>query len=136
MGLTRSLGLDCSLCSRPPLRSPIRSLAHFAHSLPCGTVNDWIAILSAFFLFSTIVEEGKEGEEQQQEQKQGEREEEEEEEEEAEQMVKYFPIALLKIAVFFDLPNTYTEFWMNCRRISGEFPANFRNITDTFRRSY
>ena len=107
-------------------------------------MNDWIAILSVFFLFSTIVEEGKEGEEQQQEQKQGEREEEEEEEEEeededeeeAEQMVKYFPIALLKITVFFDLPNTYNEFWMNFLRISGEFPANFRNVTDTFRRSY
>ena len=34
--LTRSLALDCSLCSHPPLRSLIRSLAHFAHSLARG----------------------------------------------------------------------------------------------------
>ena len=109
----------------------------------------WLFCL-CFFYFSTIVEEEKEGEEQQQEQKQREREEEEEEEkeeeeeeeeededeEEAEQMVKYFPIALLRITVFFDLQNTYNEFWMNFWRISGEFPANLRNVTDTFRRSY
>ena len=54
--LTRLLALDCSLCSRPPLRSLIRSLAYFAHSLLCGTVNDWMAILSVFFLSSTIVQ--------------------------------------------------------------------------------
>ena len=30
--LTRSLAPDCSLCSRPPLRSLVRSLAHFARS--------------------------------------------------------------------------------------------------------
>ena len=47
--LTRSLAPDCSLRSRPPLRSLIRSLAHFAHSLARGTVNDWMAILSVFF---------------------------------------------------------------------------------------
>ena len=38
--LTRLLALDFSLRSRPPLRSLIRSLAHFAHSLTRGTVND------------------------------------------------------------------------------------------------
>ena len=47
--LTRSLAPDCSLRSRPPLRSLVRSLAHFAHSLARGTVNDWMAILSVFF---------------------------------------------------------------------------------------
>ena len=47
--LTRSLAPDCSLRSRPPLRSLIRSLSHFAHSLACGTMNDWMAILSVFF---------------------------------------------------------------------------------------
>ena len=47
--LTHSLALDCSLCSRPPLRSLIRSLAHFAHSIARGTVNDWMAIMSVFF---------------------------------------------------------------------------------------
>ena len=55
--LTHSLALDCSLRSRPPLHSLVRSLAHFAHSLARGTVNDWMAILSVFFfLFSTIVQ--------------------------------------------------------------------------------
>ena len=38
--LTRSLALDCSLHSRPPLRSLVRSLAHFAQSLARGKVND------------------------------------------------------------------------------------------------
>ena len=47
--LTRSLASDCSLCSRPPLRSLVCSLVHFAHSLARGTVNDWMAILSVFF---------------------------------------------------------------------------------------
>ena len=47
--LTPSLAPDCSLHSRPPLRSLIRSLNHFAHSLARGTVNDWMAILSVFF---------------------------------------------------------------------------------------
>ena len=37
------------------LRSLICSLAHFAHSLARGKVNDWMALLSVFFLFSTIV---------------------------------------------------------------------------------
>ena len=41
--LTHSLAPDCS---RPPLRSLTRSLAH---SLACGTMNDWMAILSVFF---------------------------------------------------------------------------------------
>ena len=45
--LTRSLAPDCSLRSRPPLHS----LAHFTHSLARETVNDWMAILSVFFLF-------------------------------------------------------------------------------------
>ena len=36
--LTRLLAPDCSLRSRPPLRSLIRSLAHFTHSLARGTV--------------------------------------------------------------------------------------------------
>ena len=47
--LTRSLAPDYLLRSRPPLRSLVRSLAHFAHSLARGTVNDWMAILSVFF---------------------------------------------------------------------------------------
>ena len=47
--LTRSLAPDCSLCSRPPLRSLVHSLAHFTHSLDRGTVNDWMAISSVFF---------------------------------------------------------------------------------------
>ena len=38
--LTRSLAPDCSLRSRPPLRSHVRSLAHFAHSLARGKVDD------------------------------------------------------------------------------------------------
>ena len=40
--LTRSLAPDCSLCSRPPLRSLVCSFAHFPHfphSLACGKVN-------------------------------------------------------------------------------------------------
>ena len=47
--LTRSLAPDCSLCSRPPLRSLVRSLVNFAHFLARGTVNDWMAILSVSF---------------------------------------------------------------------------------------
>ena len=48
--LTRLLAPDCSLHSRPPLRSlarsrpPLRSLARFTHSLARGKVNDWMAI--------------------------------------------------------------------------------------------
>ena len=37
------------LRSRPPLHSLVCSLAHFAHSLARGTVNDWLAVLSVFF---------------------------------------------------------------------------------------
>ena len=37
--LTRLLAPDCSLRSRPPLRSLVRSLAHFAHTLARGKVN-------------------------------------------------------------------------------------------------
>ena len=37
--LTRELAPDCSLRSRPPLRSLVHSLAHFAHSLARGKVN-------------------------------------------------------------------------------------------------
>ena len=36
--LTCLLAPDCSLCSRPRLRSLIRSLVHFAHSLTLGKV--------------------------------------------------------------------------------------------------
>ena len=42
--LTRSIAPDCSIRSRPPLRSLVRSLAHFAHSLARETVDDWMAI--------------------------------------------------------------------------------------------
>ena len=38
--------------------SLVRSLTHFAHSLAHGTVNDQMAILSAFFLLLTIVNGG------------------------------------------------------------------------------
>ena len=38
--LVCSLAPDCSLHSRPPLHSLVRSLAHFAHSLARGKVND------------------------------------------------------------------------------------------------
>ena len=51
--LTRSLAPDCLLRSRPPLRSLVRSLAHFAHSLARGKVNNWMAILSVFFSIFT-----------------------------------------------------------------------------------
>ena len=47
--LTRSLAPDCLLRSRPPLRSLVRSLALFAHSLARGNVNDWMAIFLCFF---------------------------------------------------------------------------------------
>ena len=47
--LTRSLAPDCSLRSRPPLRSLVRLLAHFAHFLARGTVIDWMAIYSVIF---------------------------------------------------------------------------------------
>ena len=44
--LTRSLAPDFS---HPPLRSLVRSLAHFAHSFAHGKVNYQMAILSEFF---------------------------------------------------------------------------------------
>ena len=44
--LARLLALDCSLHSRPPLHSLVRSLAR---SLARGTMNDWMAILPVFF---------------------------------------------------------------------------------------
>ena len=50
--LTRSLAPHNSLRSRAVRRLFIRSLAHFAHSLARGTVNDWMAILSVFFSIS------------------------------------------------------------------------------------
>ena len=54
--LTCSLALHCLLCSRAPLRSLVRSLTPFAHFRVCGTVNDWMATYSVFFLlFWTIV---------------------------------------------------------------------------------
>ena len=43
------LARPCWLCSRSPLCSLVRSLAYFAHSQVCGTVNDWMAIYSVFF---------------------------------------------------------------------------------------
>ena len=46
---TRLLALHSSLRSQALLHSLICSIAHFAHSLACGTVNDWIAIYSVFF---------------------------------------------------------------------------------------
>ena len=46
--LTHSLAPDRSLCSRPPLRSLVRSLAHFAHSLAHGTVNFWCLKMTWF----------------------------------------------------------------------------------------
>ena len=46
---THFLAPDCSLRSRPPLRSLVRSLAHFGHSLARGKVNYKMAILSVFF---------------------------------------------------------------------------------------
>ena len=48
--LTRSLASDCSLRSRPPLRSLVRSLAHFAHSLARGKVNFWCLKMTWFCL--------------------------------------------------------------------------------------
>ena len=41
--------LPYSLRPRALLRSLVRSLAHFAHSLARGTVNDEAAVLSVFF---------------------------------------------------------------------------------------
>ena len=47
--LTCLLAPHSSLCSHAPLRSFIRLLVHFAHSLAHGTVNDWMAIYFVFF---------------------------------------------------------------------------------------
>ena len=47
--LTCSLAPHYSLCSRAPLRSLVRTLAHFAHSRARGTVNDYMANYSVFF---------------------------------------------------------------------------------------
>ena len=48
--LTPSLAPHYSLRSRPPLRSLVRSLAHFAHSLARGKVNfRWLFCLCFFF---------------------------------------------------------------------------------------
>ena len=54
--LTRLLASDCSLRSRPPLRSLVRSLAHFAHSLARETVNDWMThFVCVFSIFDHSV---------------------------------------------------------------------------------
>ena len=50
------LALPRLLCSRAPLRSLVRLLAHFADSLARGTVNDRMAVYSVFFLFWPIVD--------------------------------------------------------------------------------
>ena len=52
-----SLALYCPLRARTPLRSLVCKPAYFviAHSLARGTVNDWMAIFSVFFLFWTTV---------------------------------------------------------------------------------
>ena len=52
---TRLLALHSLLRSHALLHSLICSLAHFAHSLTCGTVNDWIAIYPVFFHLWPIV---------------------------------------------------------------------------------
>ena len=59
--LTHLLALDCSLRPRPPLRSLVRSLSHFAHSLTLLTpslvgkcIIRWLFCL-CFFPFSTVV---------------------------------------------------------------------------------
>ena len=57
--LTRSVAPHYSLCSRAPLRSLARSLAHFAHSRTRGTVNDSMGISSVFF--SILAHSGTEG---------------------------------------------------------------------------
>ena len=46
--LTRLLASDCSLCSRPPLSSLVRSLAHFALSLARWKVNFWCLKMTWF----------------------------------------------------------------------------------------
>ena len=44
--------VHCSLCSAAPLRLLVHSLAHFAHCLARGKVNDWMAI---FFCVSFVL---------------------------------------------------------------------------------
>ena len=56
--LTRLLAPDCSLRSRPPLRTLVCSLAHFAHSLACGKMNFRCLKMT---WFCAIVEWGKGG---------------------------------------------------------------------------
>ena len=46
--LTCLLAPPSLLCSQAPLRSLVRLLTHFAHSLACGTVNDLMAIFLCF----------------------------------------------------------------------------------------
>ena len=46
--LTRSLDPDCSLLSRPPLRSLVYSLARFAHPHARGKVNLWCLKMTWF----------------------------------------------------------------------------------------
>ena len=50
--LTCSLAPPYLLCSHAPLCSLVCLLAHFAHSLARGTVNDSMAIYSVFFVYS------------------------------------------------------------------------------------
>ena len=54
VSLTRSLTPDCSLRSRPPLRSLVRSLTLLTPSLVGQWINRWLFIL-CFFLFWPIV---------------------------------------------------------------------------------
>ena len=49
--LTRLLAPHCSLCLRAPLCSLVCLLAHFAYSIACRTVNDWLAIYPVFFFY-------------------------------------------------------------------------------------
>ena len=50
--LTHALALPCLLCSRALLRSLIRSLAHFAHSLARGTVIDLFCVFLSILAHS------------------------------------------------------------------------------------
>ena len=53
--LTCLLALDCLLCSRLLLRSLVRSLAHFAHSLARGKMNDWMSQNDLVLSYSVLV---------------------------------------------------------------------------------
>ena len=57
--LTRSLAPDCSLRSHPPLRSLVRSLAHFAHSRGRGNVNFLMSQNDLVLSHSVMVDEMK-----------------------------------------------------------------------------